>query len=312
MAISSINMNNHIINMKRNFSILSILMISLVACDNGNGKHDASGTFEATETIISAEANGKIMSLTVNEGDQVKAGDVLGYIDSTQLHLTKLQLIQNQKAVLSGKPDINTQLESLQRELDNALSDKKRIENLVKGDVASQKQLDDANTRIEVIQARIDAQRSILKTTTSTINEQSQTIAVQLAQVEDQLKKCKIVNPVNGTVLSTYAEQFEMTAAGRPLYKVADLSTINLKAYVTNDQFTALKLGQSVKVQVDAQNGESKIYDGVVDWISNKAEFTPKTIQTKNERANLVYAIKVKVKNDGLLKIGMYGEVILN
>lgn len=312
MAISSINMNNHIINMKRNFSILSILMISLVACDNGNGKHDASGTFEATETIISAEANGKIMSFTVNEGDQVKAGDVLGYIDSTQLHLTKLQLIQNQKAVLSGKPDINTQLESLQRELDNALSDKKRIENLVKGDVASQKQLDDANTRIEVIQARIDAQRSILKTTTSTINEQSQTIAVQLAQVEDQLKKCKIVNPVNGTVLSTYAEQFEMTAAGRPLYKVADLSTINLKAYVTNDQFTALKLGQSVKVQVDAQNGESKIYDGVVDWISNKAEFTPKTIQTKNERANLVYAIKVKVKNDGLLKIGMYGEVILN
>lgn len=298
--------------MKRNFPILSILMISLTACDNSNGNYDASGTFEATETIISAEANGKIMTFTVNEGDQVKAGEVLGYIDSTQLHLTRLQLIQNQKAVLSGKPDINTQLESLQRELDNALSDKKRIENLVKGDVASQKQLDDANTRIEVIQARIDAQRSILKTTTTTLNEQSQTIAVQLAQVEDQLKKCKIVNPVNGTVLSTYAEQFEMTAAGRPLYKVADLSTINLKAYVTNDQFTALKLGQSVKVQVDAQNGESKIYDGVVDWISNKAEFTPKTIQTKNERANLVYAIKVKVKNDGLLKIGMYGEVILN
>lgn len=298
--------------MKRHFPILSILTISLIACDNGNGKHDASGTFEATETIISAEANGKIMTFTVNEGDQVKADEVLGYIDSTQLHLTRLQLIQNQKAVLSGKPDINTQLESLQRELENALSDKKRIENLVKGDVASQKQLDDANTRIEVIQARIDAQRSILKTTTTTLNEQGQTIAVQLAQVEDQLKKCKIVNPVNGTVLSTYAEQFEMTAAGRPLYKVADLSTINLKAYVTNDQFTALKLGQSVKVQVDAQNGESKIYDGVVDWISDKAEFTPKTIQTKNERANLVYAIKVKVKNDGLLKIGMYGEVIFN
>ena len=298
--------------MKLNFSTLAIALIALTGCDNGNNKHDASGTFEATETIISAEANGKIMMLSVNEGDELKAGQVLGYIDSTQLHFTKLQLQQNQKAILSGKPDIKTQLEALERELDNALADKKRIENLVKGEVASQKQLDDANTRIAVIKAKIDAQKSMLNTTTSTINEQSRTIAVQLAQVEDQLKKCKIVNPVAGTVLATYAEQFEMTAAGRPLYKVADLSTINLKAYITSDQFALLKLGQPVKVQVDAQKGESKTYEGVVEWINSKAEFTPKTIQTKNERANLVYAIKVKVKNDGLLKIGMYGEVILN
>jgi HlyD family secretion protein len=298
--------------MKITFPFLAIVILSLSSCDNGNNKHDASGTFEATETIISAEANGKIMSFALNEGDEIKAGQLLGYIDSTQLHLTRLQLLQSQKAILSGRPDIKTQLEALQRELDNALADKKRIENLVKGDVASQKQLDDANTRIAVIEARIDAQNSALRTTTSTLNEQSQTIAVQLAQVEDQLKKCKIVNPLNGTVLATYAEQYEMTSAGRPLYKVADLSTINLKAYVTSDQFSALKIGQSVKVQVDSQQGESKIYHGVVEWINSKAEFTPKTIQTKNERANLVYAIKVKVKNDGLLKIGMYGEVILN
>lgn len=297
--------------MKLNFSILAIALGALTGCDNENNKHDASGTFEATETIISAEANGKIMILSVNEGDEVKVGQLLGYIDSTQLYLSKLQLQQNQKAILSGRPDIKTQLEALERELDNALADKKRIENLVKGEVASQKQLDDANTRIAVIQAKIDAQKSMLTTTTSTINEQSQTIAVQLAQVEDQLKKCKIVNPVAGTVLATYAEQYEMTAAGRPLYKVADLSTINLKAYVTSDQFASLKLGQAVNVQVDAQNGETKIYEGVVEWINSKAEFTPKTIQTKNERANLVYAIKVKVKNDGLLKIGMYGEVVL-
>jgi HlyD family secretion protein len=298
--------------MKLNFSILALTLVALTGCDNSKNKHDASGTFEATETIISAEANGKIMMLSVNEGDEVKAGQLLGYIDSTQLHLTKLQLLQNQKAVLSGRPDTKTQLESLQRELENALADKKRIENLVKGEVASQKQLDDASTRVAVIEAKIDAQKSTLNTTTSTINEQSGTIAVQLAQVEDQLKKCKIVNPVAGTVLATYAEQYEMTAAGRPLYKVADLSTINLKAYVTSDQFASLKLGQSVKVQVDGQEGEAKMYEGVVEWINSKAEFTPKTIQTKNERANLVYAIKVKVKNDGLLKIGMYGEVIFN
>jgi HlyD family secretion protein len=305
-------MNNKISNMKIAFPFLAIVILSLSGCDNANNKHDASGTFEATETIISAEANGKIMSFAVNEGVEIKAGQLLGYIDSTQLHLTRLQLLQSQKAILSGKPDIKTQLEALQRELDNALADKKRIENLVKGDVASQKQLDDANTRIAVIEAKIDAQNSALRTTTSTLNEQSQTIALQLAQVEDQLKKCKIVNPLNGTVLATYAEQYEMTSAGRPLYKVADLSTINLKAYVTSDQFSALKIGQSVKVQVDSQQGESKIYDGVVEWINSKAEFTPKTIQTKNERANLVYAIKVKVKNDGLLKIGMYGEVLFN
>jgi HlyD family secretion protein len=298
--------------MKLNFSILVIVLVSFAGCDNNNKKHDASGTFEATETIISAEANGKIMMLSVNEGDEVKVGQLLGYIDSTQLHLTKLQLLQNQKAVLSGRPDTRTQLEALQRELDNALADKKRIENLVKGEVASQKQLDDANTRVAVIEAKMDAQKSALNTTTSTINEQSRTIAVQLAQVEDQLKKCKILNPVVGTVLATYAEQYEMTAAGRPLYKVADLSTIILKAYVTSDQFTSLKLGQLVKVQVDGQEGETKMYEGVVEWINSKAEFTPKTIQTKNERANLVYAIKVKVKNDGLLKIGMYGEVIFN
>lgn len=298
--------------MKLNFSILVIALVTFTGCDNSNKKHDASGTFEATETIISAEANGKIMMLSVNEGDEVKAGQLLGYIDSTQLHFTKLQLQQNQKAILSGKPDIKTQLEALERELVNALADKKRIENLVKGEVASQKQLDDANTRIAVIKAKIDAQKSMLNTTTSTIHEQSRTISVQLAQVEDQLMKCKIVNPVAGTVLATYAAQFEMTSAGRPLYKVADLSTINLKAYVTSDQFTSLKLGQLVKVQVDGQEGETKMYEGVVEWINSKAEFTPKTIQTKNERANLVYAIKVKVKNDGLLKIGMYGEVIFN
>ncbi|MCU0369064.1 MAG: efflux RND transporter periplasmic adaptor subunit [Cyclobacteriaceae bacterium] len=255
--------------MKKVLSPLVFIMVILLGCNNGNHKYDASGTFEATETIISAEANGKIMTLTVNEGDVLEAGEQLGYIDSTQLHLTKLQLLQSQKAILSGKPDIKAQLEALQRELENALSDKKRIENLVKGDVASQKQLDDATTRIAVIEARIAAQKSALTTTTTTLSEQSQTIAVQLAQVEDQLKKCKIINPIQGTVLATYAQPYEMISAGRPIYKIADLSAINLKAYISSDQFINVKLGQTVKVLVDAQEGGVKTYEGTVEWIKN-------------------------------------------
>jgi HlyD family secretion protein len=291
---------------------LTTLGFLLFSCSAKNETADATGSFEAIETIISAEANGKLLQFAINEGDEVKAGQLIGYIDSTQLHLTRLQLQQSQKALLSGRPDINTQLEALQRELDNATADKKRIENLVRGEVASQKQLDDANTRIAVLQSKIAAQKSQLSTSTSTLNEQARTISLQLAQVEDQLRKCKIMNPVSGTILSTYVNPFEMTAAGKPLYKVADLSTIELKAYITQDQFSKIKVSQPVKVLVDAEAGNMKTYEGTIAWINSKAEFTPKTIQTKDERANLVYAIKVQVKNDGLLKIGMYGEVRFN
>ncbi len=294
---------------KINLFVFSILAFS---CNHTEKINDASGTFEATETIVSAEANGKILALNIEEGDLIVQGQQIGYVDSTQLHLQKLQLMQNQKAILSGRPDAKLQLESLQKELASAVSDKKRIENLVKGEVASQKQLDDANTRIDVLQSKIDALRSSLSTTTTTLNAQGGTVEVQLAQVEDQLRKCNIINPINGTVLTKYANAFEMTVAGKPLYKIAELSIINLRAYITADQFTKVKLGDKLKVSVDAEAGQSKIYDGTVEWINNKAEFTPKTIQTKDERANLVYAIKIKVKNDGLIKIGMYGDVLFN
>ena len=285
-------------------------VLALGACNKNDDGSDASGTFEATETIVSAEANGKIMALAVDEGDMLKAGQVLGYVDSTQLHLQKLQLMQSRKAVLSGQPDIRTQLAALEDQLQNAITDKGRIENLVKGNVASQKQLDDANTRIAVLRSQIAAQRNALNTASTTISEQGSTIGVQLRQVEDQLAKCRITSPVDGTVLAMYSNPFEMTSAVRPLFKIADLTTVNLKAYITGDQFQKVKVGQTVQVLVDSGDGGSRTYSGVVDWISDQAEFTPKTIQTKNERANLVYAIKVKVKNDGLIKIGMYGEVV--
>ena len=292
-------------------SIVQILSLSmlLAACNSNKNNHDASGTFEAVETIVSAEASGKILEFNLNEGDELKQGDRIGYIDSTQLYLQRLQLIQNKKAILTSTPDSKSQIEVLQRELENAQSDKKRIENLVKGEVASQKQLDDINTKIAVLQSKITALKSELGTRTSTINEQSNTVQVQLAQISDQLKKCTITNPINGTVLTKYAEANEMVPAGKPLYKIADLSTLVLRAYVTGNQFANLKLNQKVTVLIDSTATEYKEYEGVVEWISNKAEFTPKTIQTKEERANLVYAVKIRVKNDGLLKLGMYADV---
>jgi HlyD family secretion protein len=290
--------------------ILSLTAL-LASCSNNANKHDASGTFEAVETIVSAEASGKILQLNINEGDELKQGAQVGYIDSTQLYLQRLQLLQNKKAILSGSPDVKPQIEVLERELENALADKKRIENLVKGEVASQKQLDDINSKIAVLKSKITAQRSELGTRTSSINEQSNTVQVQLAQINDQLEKCTITNQVNGTVLTKYAEANEMIAVGRPLYKIADLSTLVLRAYVTGNQFANLKLNQKVTVLVDSSENAYKEYEGVVEWISNKAEFTPKTIQTKDERANLVYAVKIRVKNDGQLKIGMYADVKL-
>ena len=292
-------------------TVINILLFALMlaSCKNDNDLYDASGTFEATETIVSAEANGKILELNLEEGESLKQGTQVGYIDSIQLHLTRLQLMQNRKAILSGRPDVTTQIESLQKELENAMNDKKRMENLVKGEVASQKQLDDANTRVSVLQSKIDAQKSILNTTTSTLTEQSNTVEFQLGQVEDQLRKCRIINPVAGTVLTKYANAFEMASVGKPLYKIADLSNMVLRAYISGNQLPNVKLNQKVKVSTDDGKGGYKETEGAISWINDKAEFMPKTIQTKDERANMVYAIKVKVQNDGAYKIGMYGEI---
>lgn len=298
--------------MNFNYYKISIIVfcVTLSSCGNDDNANEASGTFEATETIVSAEANGKILELNINEGDELKNGQKVGYIDSTQLHLSKMQLKQSGKTILSGRPDSKIQIEALQKELENAVKDKKRIENLVKGNVASQKQLDDANYRIAIIQSKIDALRSQLSITTNNLNEQSGTVGIQLAQVEDQIKKCNITNPVSGTVLVKYANVYEMATIGKPIYKIADLSTIKLRAYITASQFAKIKIGDVVTVNVDTEEGKSKTYSGTIEWINNKAEFTPKTIQTKDERANLVYAVKIRVKNDGALKIGMYGDVV--
>jgi HlyD family secretion protein len=295
--------------MKNKIIYVLIILVSIVSCKEKTNKYDASGSFEAVETMIAAEANGKLLQLDIEEGQQLDSGQVIGYIDSTLLHLNKLQLVQNKKAILSGRPQTSVQTEALKKQLSNAELDRNRTKRLVEGGVASQKQLDDANAKITTLQAQIDAQENALQTTTSSINEQGGTVDVQLKEINNQLQKCVIVNPVKGTVLTKYAEQYEMAVLGRPLYKIADMSTIVLRAYITGDQLQQVKLDQKVKVYTDDGKGGFKETEGVITWINDKAEFTPKTIQTKNERANVVYAIKVSVKNDGYLKIGMYGEV---
>lgn len=299
-------------NIKITFVCLLTLMLGLTACTNEDSAFDATGTFEATEVIVSSEVSGKLLSFNLEEGQTLKAGEQVGKTDSTQLHLTKLQLLENQKAVLAGKPNIRTQIEATQKEIASAKLDRQRIENLVKGEVASQKQLDDINAKLDVLEARLAAQQNSLNTTTSTLNEQSNAINVQLLSIEDQLKKCTIINPIDGVVLTKYTEQNEITVPGKALYKIADMSSLILRAYISGSQLPIIKLGQPVSVLVDGPDDTYKTYSGTITWISEKAEFTPKTIQTKDERANLVYAIKINVKNDGYLKLGMYGEVKFN
>jgi len=291
---------------------VALLLSGITSCKEEKKNYDASGSFEAVETLIAAEASGQLQKLNIEEGQSLDSGQVVGYIDSTQLHLSKLQLQQSKKTILSGRPQTNLQVESLKTELANAVSDRDRIDNLVKGGVASQKQLDDANAKISTLQARIKAQESSLEISTSSINEQGSGVDAQMREINDQLQKCVVVNPVKGTVLTKYAEQYEMAVLGKPLYKIADLSTIILRAYITGDQLQQVKTGQQVKVFTDDGKGGFNETDGVITWINDKAEFTPKTIQTKNERANLVYAIKVRVRNNGYLKIGMYGQVSWN
>mgnify|MGYP000934484825 FL=1 len=281
----------------------------LTACNNNKVSFDASGSFEAEETIISSEATGTIKQFSIEEGQTLEAGQVIGYIDSLQLYLKKKQLEAQVTAILGKKPNIPVQLSALQEQLITAEKERTRIANLVKGDAATPKQLDDINAQIEVLKKQIEAQKSTLNISSEGLGKDVVPLQVQIEQLNDQLAKCNIINPTNGTVLSKYAEANEMTAAGKPLYKIADLSNIILRVYITSNQLTQVKLNQKVKVLTDDGKGGYKETTGTIVWINDKAEFTPKTIQTKDERANMVYAIKVKVKNDGSYKIGMYGEI---
>lgn len=293
----------------KSIGILAGLGLLLLSCGDAAKNFDATGAFEAEETIISSEANGTILQFNVEEGQELKAGEVIGYVDSTILHLKKVQLEQQITSLLGRKPNIAVQIAGLQAQLESAKTERARLEKLIAGNAAPAKQMDDVNTQINVLERQIAALNSSLSITTEGITNDAGTLKTQLAQVEEQLKKCRLVNPIQGTVLTKYAEANELAGAGKPLYKIADLRTIVLRAYITGDQLPKVKLNQKVRVFTDDGNGKMKETEGRISWISSKAEFTPKTIQTKDERANLVYAIKVEVTNDGSYKIGMYGEV---
>ncbi|MGB3063357.1 HlyD family secretion protein [Sphingobacterium thalpophilum] len=287
-------------------------LLTTVSCNNKQDTFDASGSFEAEETIISAEAQGTLKTFDIQEGQTLQAGQNIGYIDSIQLHLKKKQLETQVTALLGKKPNIPVQLSALQEQLRTTEKEKVRVANLLKGDAATPKQLDDINAQIDVLKRQIEAQKSSLNISSDGISKDVVPLQVQIEQLENQLSKCKLINPINGTVLTKYAEANEIASIGKPLYKIADLSNIILRAYVTGNQLPQIKLNQQVKVLTDDGEGGYHETAGTITWISDKAEFTPKTIQTKDERANMVYAIKVKVKNDGLYKIGMYGEILFN
>ena len=284
-------------------------LLLLTACSSGTPKYDATGTFEATDVIVSAEASGKLLSFDIEEGAALKAGQQVGIIDTIQLYLKKLQLEASVKSVEGQRPDIIKQVAATKEQIVQAKRERDRVANLLRVGAANQKQLDDAESLLGVLQKQLVAQNSTLKNSDQSLTWQSSSVGIQVAQIEDQLSKCHITSPLTGTVLAKYAEAGELAAPGTPLFKVADMEQIYLRAYITSEQLADVKLGQKATVYADYGDDIRKEYPGVVTWISESSEFTPKTILTKNERANLVYAVKIAVKNDGMLKIGMYGGV---
>ena len=294
--------------MKR--STMYLLLLILAGCSRSQS-FDATGTFEATEITVSAEASGRILAFDVNEGDRIAQGQTVGTIDTVQLYLQKMQLERQIASVRSNRPDISKQVTALREQIAQQEAERTRIKRLLDDGAATTKQLDDIDASLKILNGQLEATLSTLRNNTASIDENSSSIELQIAQVEDRLAKCRIVSPVTGTVLAKYAETGELASTGRPLMKVADLDHIYLRAYFTSEQLAALQLGQEVTVTADFGADEQYEYPGHIIWIASESEFTPKNIQTRNTRANLVYAVKIAVENDGRLKIGLYGEVNL-
>lgn len=290
--------------------LFSTMLLLISGCSRKKG-FDASGSFEAVETIISADGNGTIKRFDIEEGQELKAGQNIGYIDTLQLYLKKKQLQAQIRSILIQKPDISLQLASLRVRLQSAERNQKRTADLARKGSVTQKQLDDANTLVADIKRKIEAQKSSLDISSKFMESQTTPLKYEIKDINAKIRDCLIVNPINGTVLTKYAEQNETAIEGKALYKIANLSSIILRAYFTGSQLSRIKLNDTVKVYANRDGDNYKEYKGRVEWISDKAEFTPKDILTKEERENLVYAVKIRVKNDGYLKIGMNGQVRL-
>lgn len=281
-----------------------LILISLISCSKNNDKADGYGNFEATEVTISAEANGKINYLKLEEGDILEPNTVVGLVDTTQLYLNKQQLIASKASINSKSKNVLSQINVLKEQLKTTLIEQKRIQNMFVENAATKRQVDEIIGKVNVLNEQIKS----VKTQDAPIINDIKSIDVQIEKINDQIKKSKIENPIKGTVLAKYTEPNEVTSFGKPLYKIADISEMNLRVYISETQLAQIKVGQNVTVKIDAKD-EMKSYPGTISWIASSAEFTPKIIQTKEERANLVYAVKIKVKNDGSLKIGMPAEM---
>lgn len=295
-------------NMKRSFAY-PLLVLLAASCVEGNKAYDASGVFESTEVTVSAEGNGKILSLDLQEGDRLEAGQIVGCIDTVQLHLSEIQLEASRRAVGSGRLDISRQIAALESQIGKQRQELDRFTKLEKAGASNRKQVEDIQAQIETLERQLAAQEESLNSSNRNVSGQADALEAQIEQIRDRIRKCVITSPVAGTVLAKYSEAGEFAALGRALFKVADIDNIRLRAYITADQLTILKLGQRVRVFADQGSSGRKEYAGTLIWISDKAEFTPKTIQTRDERANLVYAVKIAVENDGLIKLGMYGDI---
>ena len=291
--------------------LLTVSATILTACSSSKKDYDATGTFEATEVTVSAEQTGRIMNFDITEGQKINQGAQVGLIDTVQLQLKALQMGATRETYENQKPDIQKQIAATRQQLATAEREQRRAANLVKDGAANQKQLDDASSAVLVLKRQLEAQISSLNNSTKSLSSQSSATDIQRAQIIDQLQKCHITTPINGIILDKYVEAGDFATIGKPLFKIADMDNVYLRAYVTSEQLEKVKTGQTVKVFSDYGNNKRKEYSGTVTWISDHSEFTPKTIQTDDERADLVYAVKILVKNDGYIKLGMYGEVKL-
>ena len=294
--------------MKKLLTMATALAV-LAGCASDEKEYDATGIFEATETVVSAEQSGVLLRLDVNEGDELEAGREVGLTDTTQTWLRIRQATATKNVYRSQKPDMEKQIAATRQQLAKARQEQQRYKELVADGAAPRKMLDDASSQVLVLQKQLDAQVSALNVQLSTLDAQLAAADVQVSQLTDQLQKCHVKTPQKGVVLEKYAEPGEFVAAGKPLFKMADTEQMFIRAYVTSAQLQHVKVGQQATVFADYGDGQKKQYEGTVAWISGRSEFTPKTILTDDERADLVYAVKIRFRNDGYVKIGMYGEV---
>lgn len=290
-------------------AVAGAVLAAVTSCNDPAGVNDASGTFEATEVTVSSEVSGRIVCLDVREGGMLNAGQVCGLVDTVQVYLQKRQLEAGVEAALSRRRDMQTQTAYIREQIEVNRREADRVRNLIAADAANTKQLDDITASISLLETQLAATESDIRQNNAIAEAEAASYRAQIAQVDESLRRCRIISPVDGTVLVKYAEAGEITAAGKPLFKVADLTHMTLRAYITASQLTGIKLGQKVTVLADSGKDGVREYEGTVSWISDQSEFTPKTIQTRDERANLVYAIKVSFINDGYVKIGMYGDL---